>query len=83
MTDLTNTAALVAIIVFLLKEIVTWFKNERKDHAKALHENTLAVTRLTIQIEHLERQVRVIPELEKDVAALGAKLRSKNGNSEY
>jgi hypothetical protein len=42
---------------------------------EALQQNTLAMTRLTVQMEYLNKAVESLPEIRKDVDALGAKFR--------
>jgi hypothetical protein len=79
---LTPVAALMAIALFLFKELFAMFKkNDDKKETKidklidALQHNTIAITTLTIRMEHVEKRIDLIPELERDLNKIGSKLR--------
>lgn len=75
MDSITNQLGLVAIGIFLLKETFSWFKDSAKEHDKLLQQNTMAIQRLTIKLEYLEKKLEVVTTLEKDLSALGQKIR--------
>jgi hypothetical protein len=72
----------VVVALWGLKAIYNSFKEKETNRDAALvalnttlHENTLAIVRLTTQMEYLNQSVREIPELRKDIDGLGDKVR--------
>jgi len=72
----------VVVALWGLKAIYNSFKEKESNRDAALvalnttlHENTLAIVRLTTQMEYLNQSVREIPELRKDIDGLGDKVR--------
>lgn len=45
-----------------------------------MHQNTLALTELKVELKHITSALKVIPELEKDLNALGRIVREKLNN---
>lgn len=80
--EFTPMAVLLAVSLFLLKEIWSFFKtkethNESKTDklVEAIQQNTLAVTRLTVRMELLEKRIELVPAIQNDLAKLGQKVR--------
>ena len=80
--EITPLAVLFAVSLFLLKEIWGFFKHKEDSHESktdklvdAIQQNTIAITTLTVRMEYLERKLQALPSLEKDVSALGQKVR--------
>lgn len=83
--DLITSTALVAVIIFLFKELWGLFKTKgEKQESKtdklveALQANTMAIQTLTIRLDHMEKRLEVVPGLEKDIAKIGQKIRDMN-----
>lgn len=79
---LTPMAAIIAISIFLVKGLLDLFKrrethNESKTEKliDAITLNTTAVQLLTLRMDYLEKKLNSIPEIEKDLAKLGQKVR--------
>lgn len=70
----TNIYLLVA--AFLLKDIFLSFKNTGKEHTKAIQENTLAITKLEVQLEHTNHKLSEIPEMKKDIDSAHESIRA-------
>jgi len=51
------------------------FRAELKENTKAVHQLTLVLQRTEIELKHLADKVISIPEIEKDLNKLGAKVR--------
>lgn len=65
-----NQVGLYAIVAgFLVKELFYTFKNSNKEHTKAIQENTLAITKLEVQLEHMTQKLSELPSIKKDVDA--------------
>lgn len=80
--ELTPIAAIIVIAVLLVKGLLDLFKDKQHNNESkteklidALQQNTIAVTALTVRMEHMEKRIDVIPELQKDLAQLGQKVR--------
>ena len=72
----------VIIALWALKAIYNTFKTKDSERDSALvalnttmHEVTLAVTKLTVQMEYLNRSMEKLPSMEKDISAIGEKVR--------
>lgn len=76
MEKLTLTTALAALGLFLSKTLFDIFRNNQKELTVAINELKLSVVRLTIKLDLLERRLDQLASLEKDVNAIGHKLRS-------
>lgn len=59
-------------MVFLLaKEFLRMFKNKNEQHDEAILQNTVAISKLTIQFEHLSTKINeTLPELKEDMKDL-------------
>jgi predicted transport protein len=67
---------LAIITIIILSGLVAYlFKKMISRLDEALND----VIKLTVQMQMVLEQLKVIPELQKDVANIGAKLRSSNG----
>lgn len=65
-----NQIGLYAVIAgFLVKEVFYTLKNSNKEHTKAIQENTLAITKLEVQLEHTNQRLAELPTIKKDVDA--------------
>ena len=80
--QVTTAAVIIALGTFALKELYSIFRDNNKEHVKALAENTLAIAKLTVKLDFLEKRLEELPELRKDLDNLGAKLRSVANGSE-
>jgi hypothetical protein len=56
-----------ALVIFLAKEIYGFFKRSGQEHVKALHENTLAIQALEIEMKHIAEKLEQIPKIKDDV----------------
>lgn len=67
------------IIMFFGSVIIYFLKKKDKltdDHEKAVRENTLALVKLSLQMELVLKDLAKLPEIEKDLNNLGLKVRS-------
>lgn len=76
------------IIAFLIKTLWQGNKSEMKDlkqsilvNSNVTNQNTIAVTKLTVQMESVVEKLDIVGELRRDVDKMGASMRSK-GNGE-
>ena len=84
MTDLTSVPHTITdlqwfFIIFFGTVIIYFLKKRDKvfdEHEKALRENTLALVKLTVQIEFLTKASARVEVLEHDVNQLGEKVRN-------
>jgi hypothetical protein len=74
--------AAVVALVWIGKELVSrWLTDVAENKTglielrKEIHELTIAVTKLTLQIEYLQKGLEAIPEMKKDLDGLGEKVR--------
>lgn len=74
MGEHTNLFVLVA--AFLCKDIFLSFKNTGKEHTKAIQENTLAITKLEVQLEHTNQKLGEIPTMKKDIDSAHESIRA-------
>lgn len=74
-------ALIVGLFVFVLKDIYVSQKDKNKELVKSMDALNTAVTRLTVQMEYLEKKIELIPEMEKDINGLGQKLRAMEQNN--
>lgn len=65
-----------ALCLFILKEIFNWAKDAETKLKDAMIQNTLAVHRLTVKLEFIEKRLESVPEIRKDLDGLGEKVRS-------
>ena len=79
----------VIVALWGLKAIYNSFKEKESDRDAALialnttmHENTLAVTKLTVQMEYLNKSIERLPEMEKDINSIGEKVRRMQKENE-
>lgn len=60
-----------ALILLLLKEIIGYFSNKKRDHdnaqLKATTENTLAVTELRVEVKNLKEVIAPLPKMKEDL----------------
>lgn len=59
------------LALWIIKEAFSDYKGMKK----ALNENTLAITKLTVEFNNFQKRTEKIPEMEKDLNALGSKVR--------
>jgi hypothetical protein len=83
-----NLLALEWVMILFLGGIVIHFLKKKdksiEEHDRALKENTFALIKVSVQLENVVKQIEKIPELEKDIANLGASIRSmRNGSSNH
>lgn len=69
--QITQGAIFFTLSMFILDKVWNIFNSKNK----ALVENTLAVTRLTIKMEYLEEKLDEIGEIKRDLDKLGSKVR--------
>lgn len=69
--QITQGAIFFTLAMFILDKVWNIFNSKNK----ALVENTLAVTRLTIKMEYLEEKLDEIGEIKRDLDKLGSKVR--------
>ena len=64
------------VLAFLVKDIFLTFKSNQKEHTKAIQENTLAITKLEVQLEHTNQKLAEVPSMRKDIDAAHEAIRS-------
>jgi len=57
------------------------FRTELKENTRAVNQLTLVLQRTEIELKHLADKVIAIPEIEKDLNKLGAKVRQMEGKN--
>jgi len=75
LNQLTVPAFLAAAGLFIANQVWSFVTNEKRQLTDALQQNTLALHRLTVKLEFLEKKIEVIPSIEKDLDGLGRKVR--------
>lgn len=73
-----------AIIMLLIHTLTFFLKKDSQKSEKAelaLNENTHAILKLTLQMELVLKQLEKLPEIEKDLNLLGAKVRDLSMNN--
>jgi hypothetical protein len=65
----------VAIALLFLKALIDSFAGNQSKNTKAIVENTIAITRLDVQISHLNDAVASIKKMEKDINVAHEKIR--------
>jgi len=61
-----SNVATVALV--LLRELFSLFKNETKENTQAMKAATIAITQLTVEMERVKEDLRVIPTLQQQLA---------------
>ena len=69
--SMTQGAVLFSLGMFVVEKVYSMLSNKNK----LLAENTLALTKLTIKMEYLEKKLDEVGEIRRDVDKLGAKVR--------
>lgn len=64
-----------AILLILVRELLGLFFNSRKDQIKATQENTLAVTKLQVEMQNLKELISGIPKMKQDIDVAHERLR--------
>jgi len=72
---LTQGAVLFSLGMFVLEKVWSMLSNK----SKALTENTLAITKLTIKMEYLDKKLDEVGEIKRDLDKLGQKVRDISG----
>jgi hypothetical protein len=65
-----------AVVFLILKEMLGSLMISKRDGAKALLENTLALKGLQVEIAHLKVAIEMLPKIKLDVDAAHQKIRS-------
>jgi len=81
----SNVKALIitnfcAIVLFLTKEVFSFFRSGVRDHLKSTSELSKLVSRLEVQVEYLEKHIGAIPRLQKDINEAHRALRKLKGD---
>lgn len=64
------------VLAFILKDVFLSFKSNQKEHTKAIQENTLAITKLEVQLDHTNQKLAEVPSMRKDIDAAHEAIRS-------
>lgn len=66
-----------------IKEQARRFENAMDGHSKEMHNNTIAITKLTVQMEDVQEAIKLVHKHEKEIAHLqGQILRGKKKSQE-
>lgn len=78
---LSNIGVFVKFITDLLKDRQSDMQAKMEKLTDAINKANLSITRLDVQMEHLNKFLRKVDNLEEDMDALHDKLRSLNGRT--
>lgn len=77
--------AAIILVLWIGKELVSRWLTDVADNKtgllelrKEIHELTITITKLTLQLEYLQKGLESIPEIKKDLDGLGDKVRKMN-----
>lgn len=67
-----------AVVLLLLKELISSMNGSRKDNIKATQENTLALTKLQVEMQNLKELISMIPKMKQDIDVAHERIRQIN-----
>lgn len=70
-----NHAVVLALGVFIGKELWSWLKGHLSQNTKAVQDNTHAIIKLEVHIESLLKQIASLPALKADIDSAHAAIR--------
>lgn len=83
--QLVSNSAFWIIVAWLAREVLSHFRNTKKDLNKSLKENTteamklqMSITELKIQLKAIEDSTKSIPKMQRDIDIAHERLRQLN-----
>lgn len=71
-----------ALVIFLIKDIYFGMKDKNKDLVSSMQQLHMAITKLTVQMEYLEKKIEMIPLLQQEIDILQRRVMDFSINGE-